>query len=60
MSEGTKYNFLSCGGIALANAIDCLAAIRQVVYDNPLEFFAQSKNFQFTPPDTMRQEEAVV
>jgi len=32
MSEGTKYNFLSCGGIAFANAVDCLAAIREVVY----------------------------
>ncbi len=34
MAEGTKYNFLSCGGIAFANAIDCLAAIREVVYEN--------------------------
>lgn len=25
--------------------------IRRVVYDNPLEFFRQSRNFQFTPPD---------
>jgi len=33
MSVGTKYNFLSCGGIAFANAIDCLAAIREVVYE---------------------------
>lgn len=33
MSEGTKYNFLSCGGSAFANAIDCLAAIREVVYE---------------------------
>lgn len=33
MAEGTKYNFLSCGGIAFANAVDCLAAIRQVVYE---------------------------
>lgn len=33
MSEGTKYNFLSCGGIAFANAVDCLAAIREVVYE---------------------------
>jgi formate C-acetyltransferase len=32
MAEGTKYNFLSCGGIAFANAVDCLAAIREVVY----------------------------
>jgi hypothetical protein len=22
-----------------------------VVYDNPIEFFSQSKNFQFTPRD---------
>jgi hypothetical protein len=21
------------------------------VYENPLEFFGQSRNFQFTPPD---------
>ncbi|MBN1851975.1 MAG: hypothetical protein JW829_04595 [Pirellulales bacterium] len=33
MSEGTKYNYLSCGGIAFANAVDCLAAIREVVYE---------------------------
>jgi uncharacterized protein len=25
--------------------------IRRVVYENPLEFFRQSRNFQFTPPD---------
>lgn len=34
MAEGTKYNILSCGGIAFANAVDCLAAISEVVYDN--------------------------
>ncbi len=33
MAEGTKYNFLSCGGIAFANAVDCFAAIREVVYE---------------------------
>jgi formate C-acetyltransferase len=33
MAEGTKYNFLSCGGIAFANAVDCLGAIREVVYE---------------------------
>ncbi len=33
MAEGTKYNFLSCGGIAFANAVDCLAAIRELVYE---------------------------
>ncbi len=32
MALGTKYNILSCGGIALANAVDCMAAIREVVY----------------------------
>lgn len=25
--------------------------IRQVVYDNPLKFFSQSRNFRFTPPE---------
>ncbi len=25
--------------------------IKKIVYDNPLEFFSQSKNFQFTPPE---------
>ncbi|MFO1019497.1 MAG: TatD family hydrolase [Planctomycetales bacterium] len=25
--------------------------IKKVVYDNPLEFFAQSRNFKFTPPN---------
>lgn len=34
MAEGTKYNFLSCGGIAFSNAVDCLAAVRHVVYEN--------------------------
>jgi predicted metal-dependent TIM-barrel fold hydrolase len=33
------------------------AKIRKIVYDNPLEFFSKSKNFQFTPPDSMRTEE---
>jgi pyruvate-formate lyase len=30
--EGTKYNILSCGGTAFANMVDCLAAVREVVY----------------------------
>ena len=25
--------------------------IRRIVYDNPLEFFSQSRNFKFTPPE---------
>ena len=25
--------------------------IRKVVYENPLQFFSQSRNFQFTPPE---------
>ena len=25
--------------------------IRRIVYENPIEFFSQSKNFQFTPPE---------
>jgi formate C-acetyltransferase len=33
MIQGTKYNLLSCGGTAFANLVDCLAAIREVVYD---------------------------
>lgn len=33
MTQGTKYNILSCGGTALANAVDCLAAVREVVYE---------------------------
>ena len=28
--------------------------ICKVVYENPLEFFRQCRNFQFTPPDTLR------
>ncbi len=27
------------------------AAIRRIVYENPLEFFSQSRNFVFTPPE---------
>jgi formate C-acetyltransferase len=34
LTAGTKYNILSCGGIAFANAVDCLAAVREVVYIN--------------------------
>ena len=30
--------------------------IKKIVYDNPLEFFSQSRNFQFTAPDTLRAE----
>jgi formate C-acetyltransferase len=33
MAQGTKYNILSCGGIALANVVDCMAAVREVVYE---------------------------
>ena len=25
--------------------------IKKVVYDNPIEFFSQSRNFKFTPPE---------
>lgn len=31
--------------------------IKKIVYDNPLEFFNQARNFQFTPPDTMWEEQ---
>lgn len=31
--------------------------IKKIVYDNPLEFFSKSRNFQFTPPDTLREEQ---
>lgn len=30
--------------------------IKKIVYDNPLEFFRQARNFQFTPPDTLWEE----
>jgi predicted metal-dependent TIM-barrel fold hydrolase len=33
--------------------------IHKIVYENPLEFFSQSKNFQFTPPDVLALEGAV-
>ncbi|MEX0704403.1 MAG: TatD family hydrolase [Planctomycetales bacterium] len=36
------------------------AAIRKIVYDNPLEFFAKSTRFEFTPPDSLREAEAIV
>jgi len=35
------------------------SAIKQIVYDNPLEFFSQSRNFRFTPPDTVPDQEPV-
>jgi hypothetical protein len=31
--------------------------IRKVVYENPLEFFSQSQNFKFTPPDLPQRAE---
>jgi hypothetical protein len=31
------------------------AKIRKIVYENPLEFFRQSKRFQFTPPESARR-----
>ena len=33
--------------------------IKKIVYDNPIEFFSQSRNFNFTPPDTMLEAEPV-
>lgn len=33
LTQGTKYNILSCGGTAFANSVDCLAAVREVVYE---------------------------
>lgn len=36
MAQGTKYNILSCGGIGFYNAVDCLAAVREVVYEKKL------------------------
>ncbi len=33
MAHGTKYNILSCGGVFFANAVDAMAAIREVVYE---------------------------
>ena len=33
MAGGTKYNILSCGGTAFANAVDCMSAVREVVYE---------------------------
>ncbi len=29
--------------------------IKKIVYDNPLEFFRQARNFRFTPPDTLAE-----
>jgi formate C-acetyltransferase len=33
MVQGVKYNILSCGGIAFANAVDGMAAVREVVFE---------------------------
>jgi hypothetical protein len=32
--------------------------IRRVVYENPLEFFSQSRNFNFNPPDAVPAEQS--
>ena len=34
--------------------------IKKIVFDNPLEFFRQSRNFKYTPPDTLAEVESVV
>jgi predicted metal-dependent TIM-barrel fold hydrolase len=34
------------------------AVIRKIVYENPLEFFRQSRGFVFTPPETISGESA--
>ncbi|HLJ11114.1 MAG TPA: metal-dependent hydrolase [Planctomycetaceae bacterium] len=34
--------------------------IKKVVYDNPLEFFRQARNFKFVPPDTVLDDERTV
>ena len=34
--------------------------IKKIVYDNPLEFFRQSRNFKFREPDTVSQPEQAV
>lgn len=36
LTQGTKYNILSCGGTAFANAVDSLAAVREVVYEKKM------------------------
>jgi hypothetical protein len=28
--------------------------IRRIVYENPLTFFSQSRNFDFTPPEVFQ------
>ena len=33
LTQGTKYNILSCGGTAFANAVDSMAAVREIVYE---------------------------
>ncbi|MFA6563711.1 MAG: pyruvate formate lyase family protein [Verrucomicrobiia bacterium] len=36
LTQGTKYNILSCGGTAFANAVDSMAAVREIVYEKKL------------------------
>ncbi len=33
--------------------------VRRMVYENPLKFFSQSRNFQFTPPEIPRAGESI-
>lgn len=57
MTAGTKYNILSCGGIAFANAVDALAAIREVVYEKKeatLEDIATACNANFEGHQRLR------
>jgi formate C-acetyltransferase len=57
MMQGTKYNILSCGGIAFANMVDCLSAIREVVYEKgqaTLEDVAKACSADFKGHEALR------
>ena len=41
LMDGTKYNTLCCGGIGFANIVDCLAALREVVYERRAAMLAE-------------------
>jgi formate C-acetyltransferase len=57
MALGTKYNILSCSGVFFANAVDALAAIREVVYEKKtatLDEIARACRDNFTGHERLR------
>jgi len=59
MVAATKYNILSCSGSSFANMVDCLAALREVVYEKrsaTLGRVVEACRANFVGHEALRQE----